>query len=172
MTIARSAGVALLAGLVLAGAAPAAAQKTATIGSNPPGSILYAVANGLAKVVSDAGAVRLAVQPYSGTSTFVPLLESGELEFGLNNAVDMGLAYRGPRFTIGGRNEFPHAPGLRLVMRAAPLVVAPLVRRDAPFRTLQDLKGKRVTGEYRANLAIWYNVFGELTSAGLGWNDV
>jgi len=114
MAIARGLSVVTMA-LALLLARPAAAQPTATIGTNPPGSVLYVIASALAKVASDAAALQLNVQPYSGTSTFVPLLESGELEFGVNNAVDMGLAYRGPAFTIGGRNPFPHAPGLRLV---------------------------------------------------------
>lgn len=150
----------------------AAAQPAANIGTNPPGSILYVVGGAIAKVAADAGTAKLTVQPYSGTSTFLPMLESGELELGVNNAVDVGLAYNGPGYTIGGRNPFPHTPGLRLVMRSAPLMVAPVVRRDSPIKTIQDVKGKRVTGEYPANLAIWYNVFGELGSAGLGFKDV
>jgi len=158
--------------LLLIVAAPAGAQPVAHIGTNPPGSVFYAVGSGLAKVAGDAGAVRLSVQPYAGTSTFVPLLESGELELGVNNAVDMGLVYRGPGFKIGGRNPFPPGPSLRVVMRGAPLTIAPLVRRDAPIRTVHDVRGKRVTGEYPANLAIWYNVFGWLASAGLSWSDV
>src|SRR5262245_20189502 len=158
--------------LVLVLVQETAAQPTATIGANPPGSVLYAIGSGLAKVAGDAGTVKLAVQPYSGTSTFLPLLESGELELGLNNAVDVGLAFRGPSFTIGERNPFPHVPGIRLVMRVAPLMTAPVVRKDSPLKTVHDMKGKRVTGEYRANLAIWYNIFGHLASAGLGWNDV
>jgi TRAP transporter TAXI family solute receptor len=153
-------------------AAPARAQKAAGIGTNPPGSVFYAIGSGLAKVAADAGAMQLAVQPYAGTSTFVPLLESGELDFGVNNAVDMGLVYRGPGFKIGGRNPFPAGPSLRLVMRGAPLMIAPVVRRDSPIKTVADMRGKRVTGEYPANLAIWYNVFGWLASAGMTWNDV
>ena len=168
----RGIAFATLGTLALLAAPPASAQKTATLGTNPPGSVFYAIASGLTKVAADGGGVQLTVQPYSGTSTFVPLLESGELEFGVNNAVDMGLAQRGPAFKIGGRNPFPHAPSLRLVMRIAPLVVAPLVRKDSPIKSMQDVKGKRVTGEYPANLAIWYNVFGHLSSAGLAWSDV
>lgn len=166
----RTSAAALL--VVLALAAPAAAQPAATLGTNPPGSVFYAVGSGLAKVATDAGAVRMTVQPYAGTSTFLPLIQSGEVDFGVNNAVDVGLAFRGPEFRIGGRNPFPHTPGIRLVLRSAPLMVAPLVRKDSPIRAMQDVKGKRVTGEYPANLAIWYNVFGELSSAGLSWSDV
>jgi len=166
----------LLAVLALAAttlvAAPAAAQKAASIGTNPPGSVFYAIGSGLAKVAADAGAMQLGVQPYAGTSTFVPLLESGELDFGVNNAVDMGLVYRGSNFKVGGRNPFPAGPNIRLVMRGAPLMIAPVVRRDSPIKTVADMRGKRVTGEYPANLAIWYNVFGWLASAGMTWNDV
>jgi TRAP transporter TAXI family solute receptor len=102
----------------------------------------------------------------------LPLIDSGELELGVVNAVDMALAYRGPAFKIGGRNPLPAAPGIRLVMRGSPLLIALLVRKDSPIRTVQDVRGKRVTGEYPAHLAVWYNMFGHLASAGLGWGDV
>jgi TRAP transporter TAXI family solute receptor len=172
MTIVSRSALASLFALTAFAASPASAQVTASIGTNPAGSVFYAIGSGLAKVTGEHSPIRVSVQPYSGTSTFVPLLDSGELELGVNNAVDMGLAYRGPSFKIGGRNPFPHAPNLRLVMRGAPLMVAPVVRKDSPIKTIADARGKRVTGEYPANLAIWYNVFGELTSAGLTWNDV
>jgi TRAP transporter TAXI family solute receptor len=57
-------------------------------------------------------------------------------------------------------------------MRGSPFMVALLVRKDSPFKNVHDLKGKRVTGEYPAHLAVWYNVFGHLASGGLTWNDV
>ena len=161
--------VALLAMLM---PASAFAQKSANLGSNPPGTAFYAVASGLSKIVTDAGAMKLTVQPYSGSSTFLPLLDSGELEFGVNNAVDMALAVRGPQFKIGGRNPFPHTPNARLVMNGSPFLVGLLVRKDSPIKNVYDVKGKRMTGEYPAHLAVWYNMLGHLASAGLGWNDV
>jgi TRAP transporter TAXI family solute receptor len=157
---------------MLTPAAPALAQKSANLGSNPPGTAFYSVASGLSKIVTDAGAVKLTVQPYSGSSTFLPLLDSGELEFGVNNAVDMALALRGPQFKIGGRNPFPHTPNARLVMNGSPFLVGLLVRKDSPIKNVYDVKGKRMTGEYPAHLAVWYNMLGHLASAGLGWNDV
>jgi TRAP-type uncharacterized transport system substrate-binding protein len=159
--------------MVLALVATAEAQlpKQVTLATNPPGTTYYSVASGLAKVVSAYG-LQMVVQPYTGTSTMIPLLNTGEVDFGLVNAVDMGLAYRGPSFKIGGRNPFPHAPNLRLVMRGSPLVVGLLVRKDSPIKTVYDVKGKRMTGEYPAHLAVWYNMFGHLASAGLTWNDV
>jgi len=156
----------------LLAASPALAQKIVSIGTNPPGTAFYSVGSGVAKVVTDSGAAKMAVQPYSGSSTFLPLLDSGELEFGVNNAVDMALAYRGPKFQIGGRNPFPHTPNARLLLRGAPFKVGLLVKKDSPIKTVYDIKGKRMTGEYPAHLAVWYNMFGHLASAGLTWNDV
>ncbi|MBI4608778.1 MAG: TAXI family TRAP transporter solute-binding subunit [Candidatus Rokubacteria bacterium] len=159
---------------LLLAASPLEAQppKSVTLGTNPPGTIFYTVAGGLAKAVSQAAPFQMALQPYAGTSTFLPLLNSGEMEFGVVNAVDMALTYRGPNFKIGGRNPFPHSPNVRLVMRGSPLLVGLLVRKDSPIKTVYDVKGKRLTGEYPAHLAVWYNMFGHLASAGMTWDDV
>ncbi len=164
--------VALVFAALLVPVTPAAAQKVVSVGTNPPGTVFYAIGSGLSKVVSDAGAVRMTVQPYSGSSTFLPLLNTGELELGVVNAVDMALTYRGPSFKIGGRNPFPHAPEIRLVMRGSPFLVGLLVRKDSPIKNVREIRGKRVTGEYPAHLAVYYNMLGHLASAGLGWNDV
>lgn len=147
--------------------------RAVTIGSNPAGTVFYAVASAFSKVVSEGTSFQMTVQPYTGTSTFLPLLNSGEIDFGVNNAVDMALSYQGPeRLKIGGRNPFAHTPNARLVMRGAPLLVALVVRKDSPLKSVHDIKGKRVTGEYPAQLAVWYNLFGHLATAGLTWSDV
>ena len=130
--------------------------RSLTIGSNPPGTVFYALASGLAKFASEGAPFQMTVQPYTGTSTFLPLLNSGEIDLGINNAVDMALAYQGPeRLKIGGRNPFQHTPNARLVMRGSVLLTAPLVRKDSPIKSIHDIRGKRVTGEYPAQLANW-----------------
>ncbi len=147
--------------------------RAVTIGGNPPGSALYAVASGLSKVVTEAAPFQMAVQPYSGSSTFLPLLNTGELDFGVVNGVETNLSYQGPaRFQAGGRNPFPHTPNTRLVMRGAPLLVGLLVKKDSPLKSVHDIKGKRVTGEYPAQLAVWYTMYSLLATAGLSWSDV
>lgn len=156
--------------------APAQAQqlpRSVTIGTNPPGTVFYALASGLAKIATDAGPIPTTVQPYTGTSTLLPLLNSGELDFALVNGVDMGMAYLGPRkIKVGGKNDFPHSPDIRLVIRGAPLIIGLLVKKDSPLKSVHDLKGKRVTGEYPAHQAVWFNMFGLLATAGLSWRDV
>src|SRR3990167_7130913 len=84
----------LMAALVTMGSVVAAqAQqlpRSATIGTNTPGTVFYALAGGLAKVATEAGPVQTTIQPYTGTSTFLPLLNNGELEFGVVNGVERG----------------------------------------------------------------------------------
>ena len=161
--------VLLLAGVVAAQQLP----KSVSVGANPPGSLFYSVASGIAKVISESTPIQAQVQPYAGSSTFLPLLDTGELDFGMVNAVDMALAYQGPdKLKIGGRNPFPHVPNSRLIMRGSPLRSSLIVRKDSPVKAIRDVKGKRVTGEYPAQLAVWYNVFGALANGGLTWNDV
>lgn len=160
---------------LIAAAAVEAQQlpKAVAIGTNPPGTVFYALAAGLAKVATEATPIQVNIQPYSGTSTFIPLLNNGELDFGIVNAVDMGMAYLGPqKLKVGGKNDFQHSPNLRLVMRGAPLMVGLLVKKDSPLKDVHDIKGKRVTGEYPAHQAVWFNMYGELANAGLTWKDV
>jgi TRAP transporter TAXI family solute receptor len=162
--------------IILAASGSGQAQKlpaSTTIGSNPAGTAFYAVGAGLAKVISGAGSMQSIVQPYTGSSTFLPLLDSGELDFGIVNAVEMNLGYQGPaKLKIGGKNPLPHVPNTRLIMRGSPLSVSLVVKKDSPIKTVNDIKGKRVTGEYPANIAIWYHVYTELANAGLTWDDV
>ena len=168
--------VPLVFAIVLRGFVPASAQqlpRSLTLASNPPGTVFYALASGLAKVASEGAPFLMTVQPYSGTSTFLPLLNNGEVDFGINNAVDMALSHQGPeRLKIGGRNPFQHTPNVRLVMRGSILMTALLVRKDAPMKSIHDIRGKRLTGEYPAQLANWYNLFGFLAGAGMKWEDV
>jgi TRAP transporter TAXI family solute receptor len=147
--------------------------RAVTIGTNPAGTVFYALAGGLAKVATEASPIQVNIQPYTGTSTLLPLLNNGELDFGLVNGVDMGMAYLGPqKLKVGGKNDFPHSPNIRLVMRGAPLVIGLLVKKDSPLKSVHDVKGKRVTGEYPAHQAVWFNMFGLLSNGGITWKDV
>ena len=161
--------------VIVVGAHNAHAQKlpaSTTIGANPAGSLFYSVASGLAKVISGAGPMQAIVQPYTGSSTFLPLLDSGEIDFGIINAVDMGMAYQGPKLKVAGRNPLPFTPNTRLIMRGSPLLTSLVSKKDGPIKTVADVKGKRVTGEYPAHLAVWFSVYGSLASGGLTWDDV
>jgi TRAP transporter TAXI family solute receptor len=147
--------------------------KSVTIGTNPAGTVFYPVAGGLASVISGGAPFQAGIQPYTGSSTFLPLLDNGEIDFGIVNAIESGLSYQGPaRLKVGGKNPLPHVPNTRLIMRGSPLSVSMIVKKDSPIKSVHDVKGKRMTGEYPANVAIWFHLYTGLANAGLTWDDV
>jgi TRAP transporter TAXI family solute receptor len=163
----------LIALMLLLGPAGAQQPKSVTIGTNPAGTVFYPVAGGLASVISGGAPFQAGIQPYTGSSTFLPLLDNGEIDFGIVNAIETGLAYQGPaRLKVGGKNPLPHVPNTRLIMRGSPLSVSMVVKKDSPIKTVHDVKGKRMTGEYPANVAIWFHLYTGLANAGLTWDDV
>src|SRR3990170_3296525 len=74
-----------LAAALGAGASAQQMPKAVAIGTNTPGTLFYSLAAGLAKVASEGSPIQGTVQPYSGTSTFLPLVNTGELDFGVVN---------------------------------------------------------------------------------------
>jgi len=161
-------GALLAAALLICTAAPVAAQdmpKAFRIATNPQGSLYYAAGSALAKVLSTEMPVPVRVQPYAGTSVAMPLVNSGEVQMGLNNTNDVRMAYRGMK-------PFIPSPNLRLITVLFPLRVAFFVPVDSDIKSIADLRGKRIPSEYRAQLAVWYNVTSILAGAGMGWDDV
>ena len=91
MTTARTALIAagaLAAAVALA--APASAQMYG-LGTGKQGFFTYSAGAAIAKVAADNG-MNLRLQPYGGTSAYVPGVNAGEIEFGLAN--ELGDALR------------------------------------------------------------------------------
>jgi TRAP transporter TAXI family solute receptor len=147
---------------------------TITLGTSQTGTLQHGVATGLAKVASARiGSSTVVVQPFTGATTALPLIDNGELDFGLAPSVDMAMSYQGANnLKIGGLNPYPHAPRIRLVMSGSPLIASLIVRRDSPIKSARDLKGRRIAGEFRGSLGAYINTYVHLTSADLTWKDV
>ncbi|MGH7003866.1 MAG: TAXI family TRAP transporter solute-binding subunit, partial [Alphaproteobacteria bacterium] len=161
---------------VVALAAGAAAQNlppTVTLGTSQTGTLQHGVATGLAKVASAKIGSTVVVQPFSGATTALPLVESGEIDLGLAPSVDVGMSFYGPdHLKIGGVNPYPRAPRVRLVMAGSPLIASLVVKKDSPIKSAKDLKGRRIAGEFRASLGAYINTYVHLASANLTWKDV
>lgn len=156
-----------------AGVAVAELPETVYIASGQAGSLQHTVASAVAKVASDNLGIKVVVRPYSGTTAFFPVLNDGEVEFGLAPSVDFALSYQGPeRLKIGGRNPYPQTPELRLVASGSKLIAGMLVRKDSEIGTVADLEGKTIAGEYPAHLGAYINTFAHLLNAGHTWDDV
>lgn len=142
----------------------AQAQQRITIGTNPQGSLYYVVGGGIAKILSEELGRRATTQPYAGSSVYLPLVDSGEVTLGLISSLDGGRSYR-------GEGSEP-TRNLRTIARLWPLSYAYVTRADSDIRTIQDLAGKRVVVEIRANAALAAANRAMLASGGLSEDDV
>ena len=162
-------GIVVLAGIfILATVLTAPAQKlprSLTYGTNPPGSLFHSAGSGIAKVLSNKLGIPVRVQPNAGSNAVMDLLNAGEIQLGVNNTNDLRMAYRGLK-------PYRAAPNLRIITTIMPLRVAMFVPTKSDVKTLKDLKGKRITGEFTAQLAVWYNVSSILAGAEMSWDDV
>ena len=115
------------------------AQKvpaSTTIGSNPAGSLFYSVASGLAKVISGAGPMQAMVQPYTGSSTFLPLWITANS----TSASSTPSTWPWPiRAKIKNRrqNPLPYSPNARLIMRGSPLLTSLVAQKRRSSKNRQ-----------------------------------
>ena len=72
-----------------------ALPRTVAIASNLPGTGAHALASGLSAVASKVTTMSAKVQPYNGPNAWMPLLEEGEVEFGIINILDSNMAATG-----------------------------------------------------------------------------
>src|SRR3546814_92123 len=128
-------GAALTIGL----AAPASAQKTYSVGTNKQGSLAYSTGTAVAKLLSDKSDIQTRVQPGAGSSTVVPQMNAGKIDFGVNNAAESRFAHFGT-YTFDGRPN----PNLMLVAKVYPLYMAISVPGDSEIKTIAQAKGKRM----------------------------
>jgi uncharacterized protein len=137
-----------------------------TIGSNPAGTHVYAVAAGLAKVLQEKQNIRTTIRPFSGSSVYLPLLQRGEMALGLNISIDAYVAYNGlPPYDTPMRN-------LRLLGMMFPLPIMYMVAANSDLHRVEDLRGRPVVITFRANAALEQLHTAILATGGLTAADV
>jgi len=147
-------------------ATAAQAQQVRVIASNPQGSVFYAASAALGKLIDEKLKMQVRVQPMGGSSTYIPLLNRGEVDFGLTNVDDSMTSFKG-----AGNFRQPN-PNLRLMAAAFPLTLGALVPADSPIKTIADLKGKTMPWGYNAQTTGRVLQQAVLASAGLTMDDV
>jgi TRAP transporter TAXI family solute receptor len=128
-------------------AGPAQAQ-TISIGTSPVGSLNHSLGNALGKVITEQAGLRARVVPFGGGQQFLPLIDKKELELAIPSASDTVFAYQ-------GKEDFAGSPSaaLRVIATVFPYYVGWFVNKDAPYKVLADLKGKKMPVGFTANTA-------------------
>jgi uncharacterized protein len=163
---ALAAGAAILLGAAVPGIGAASAQPVG-IGTSPQGTLTYTLGSAYAKALQTAGKIQARVQPSSGTGVMVPLVNSGELDIGFVNTLELTEAYNGTG-SFKGRPQ----KNLRVVGVLFPIRSGFFVKKDSPIKSAKDLKGKAIPYGYTSQEIIRTVVDGLLANAGLKASDV
>ena len=142
-------------------ATPAQAQPVG-ISTSPQGTLTYAVGAAIAKVLNEAGGIQTRVQPSSGTGSGIPLVDSGEIDLGLSNTLELYDAFHG----VGTFDKRPN-PNLRAIAVVFPIQVGLFVRDDSPIKTIKDMKGHTVAYGFTSQEIIKKTVDAMLATDGL-----
>lgn len=153
------------AAAVAAFAGTASAQTT-SIGTNQQGSLFYSIGTAVSKVMVEKTKAQYRVAPYSGSSTYIPLINQGKLAFGLSNGGEATFAYTGTEIFDGKANE-----NLRLVGVMINTASGFAVPVDSPAKTISDLKGLKISSEYTSGRIFHYYSKAILSTAGLAHKD-
>ena len=160
----------LLAALLVPAAwlVPCAAQaQVLGFGSAPQGSIGYNMSSAIAKVLAEDAKLQSRVQPYSGSSAVLPLVNSGELDLAVCNVLEIEEATRGEGPYNGRKQE-----KLRVLAVIFPLYSSIFVRKDSPIKSLAELKGKRIPYGFSAQVTLERIIDAIIATGGLKRSDV
>jgi TRAP transporter TAXI family solute receptor len=120
----------------------------------------------IAKVMADVN-IQSRVQPYSGSSAIFPLVNTGELDLTVGNVLEMQEAANGEG-PYAGRKQ----ANVRVLAVIFPLYSSLFVKKDSPYKSLADLKGKRIPLGYTAQVTLQRVVEAVLANGGLTAKDV
>jgi uncharacterized protein len=155
--IARASAAMVFALGLCAGPAQAQTYGFATL---PGGTLNHTTASAIAKVLKDRAGMNVLVQPTAGDNVIIPMVGRGEAEIGISNVMEaQDGADKGQK-------------DLRIIAAVHALRTPFFVRKDAPMRTIADLKGRRVTMGYSAMRNIDVVSRAMLASAGLSEKDI
>lgn len=146
--------------------APPVLAEVVGLGTTQVGAT-FQLATGIAKVVSDKAGVQMRTQPMAGAAQYAPLVNAGDIEFGISNAPELHYLVEG-RVIVEGRKN----PELRMVARLVPWYNGFVVKADSPIKSLKDLRGQPVPYGFTGNPLGRVLVDGYLANAGLTAADV
>jgi TRAP transporter TAXI family solute receptor len=150
--------------IVTSAAAATASAQVVGLGTTQTGAT-FQLATGLAKVISDKGGMQMRTQPMAGAAQYAPLVNRGDIEFGISNVPELHYLISGTVIV-----ERPN-PDLRMVARIVPWYNGLVVKKDSPIRLLADLKGQPVPAGFTGNPLGKVLITGYLANAGMSFDD-
>ena len=152
-------------GIVLFGIIEAEAQPVGIGitkgGANP------AIGAAIASIVSKYSDLNMRTQAFSSGTRYAPLLDIGEVEFGVGNVSQFTLSMQG-KFTLNDRPK----PNIRLVASLMPFRGGFLVKANSNISSLSDLKGRKIAAGFPGQPLALVMHEAYLENGGLTYKDV
>jgi len=145
----------------------AAGAQPVGLGTSPQGTLTYQLGAAVAKVLTDAGKIQARVQPSSGTGTMIPLVDSGEIDIGFANTLELYDAFHG----VGTFDKRPYK-NLRTMAVIFPIKVGLFVRADSDIKSVKDMRGRTVAYGFTSQEIIKKTVDAMLATEGMTIADL
>lgn len=142
-----------------------ASAQVVTMATGAQGSLAYNSGQAVAVVANDND-ITVRTQPLVG---YMPLLQSGEVDFGFANGAESAFAFTGT-----GNFDRQH-PNVRLVGEMFQLTTGIMAPCDLGLESVADLAAQagdlRIASEYTSSTIIPFYISGILASGGLTYDD-
>ena len=156
-----------LATAAVVGLAASASAQTLGIGSTKAGAVSQITAT-ISKAVSEhSGGIQMRKQTMGGTQQYIPVVNAGELGFGISNISQYHMAQQGTQLSKGRKYS-----NLRLVTTMMKFTVSPVVSLKSGITKVSQLKGKRVASGFKGAPLFVYITSGALATDNLTMKDV
>jgi uncharacterized protein len=154
-------------GAVFVLAASAASAQTVGMATSSAGSLYHTQGSAMAPILKEKGDIEVRIQPFASPNIHLPVINAGQIDFGLCNIYELYLASEGKDFFQGKKNE-----SLRLVTITGPLRSAIFVKKDSPAKKLADLKGQRMVWGFAQQNIIMPLIMAHFDAVGLTEKDI
>ena len=153
--------------VLVAGFAASASAQTVGIGATKAGAVAQITAT-ISKAVSEhASGLQMRKQTMGGTQQYIPVINAGELGFGIANIAQYWMAVTGTGLSKPNKYD-----NLRLVSTMMEFTVGMLVGKKSGIKRISDLRGKRLSAGFKG-APLFVNIHaGALATEGLTYADV
>lgn len=156
-----------LATAAAVGLAASASAQTFGIGSTKAGAVSQITAT-ISKAVSEySDGIQMRKQTMGGTQQYIPVVNAGELGFGISNISQYHMGQQGIGLSKGRKYS-----NLRLVTTMMKFTVSPVVSLESGITKVSQLKGKRIASGFKGAPLFVYITSGALATDGLSMKDV
>ncbi|MDP6430537.1 MAG: TAXI family TRAP transporter solute-binding subunit [Rhodospirillales bacterium] len=157
----------LACGLALGLPGGAARSQAVSIGALPQGSLSYAIAAAVAKVIGDKTDLTTRAIGVGGSNIYIPQVNQNKLQMSTSAAIEAIFASTGTGSFDGRKN-----PDLRVLARLLEFQVGFMVKKDSSITALTDFKGQNFPSGFTSQKLVGTLVSAAFATEGMSFSDI